>query len=483
MNTFGPYRILRLVAKGGSAYVYAAAHRTRPEAPIALKVLRLEDDSQSGLSSRRRLLDEARIVQRLEHPNLVRVHEVGEVEGQPFLEMELLDGLTLGELVKSGHVPPGAVVALGIQLCAGLAHAHGARTDSGGPLNLVHRDLKPSNLFLTTQGVAKVIDFGIAHFHDAERTETRTGIFRGTVFYTSPEQAKGLEVDGRADLFSLALVLQELLVGRRVFSQKNEAAALTALLFDPIPSAHSDEQVIPPRLAETLQWALQRKPQERPRDADALAQALRGSLPPEEVWDNTRLSEWVRRRIAETPSQSLSTRTMELESIHPGSPDGKSGRHPARQHVRRAVFVGALVVLVGVAALVMIPRSQESGTSAATSTPPLPSPAEKPAPRSLIVTPPVASEALDAGPRKRPFSHAVASKMSAPGWISVDSRPEWAQVFLNGQEVGPTPVFRHRVLAGKFRVEAKTADGRSQTRTVVLKAGAEEKLVFQWPQR
>ena len=171
---------------------------------MALK--RLAENLARDEDLRRRFIREARLAARLAHPNVVRVFDVGDDDGRPFIAMEYVDGETLAELIaRRGPLPAPEAAALGIQICAGLAAAHAA--------GLVHRDVKPQNLLLGSDGVLKLGDFGIAVGHEGTRL-TLAGTVLGTAGYLAPEQARGEQVTAAADVYAVGAVLFELLDGR-----------------------------------------------------------------------------------------------------------------------------------------------------------------------------------------------------------------------------------------------------------------------------
>ena len=319
----GPYRLTRRIARGGFATVYAGFHEDAPGLPLAIKVL--DTEGSEAPTSVEKFRQEGRLGHELEHRNLVRVEEAGEIDGRLFIAMELLEGATLRELIEGGPMPAGAVVGLALQLLAGLAHAHDGRGRDGTPLRLVHRDIKPSNLFLTSDGIAKVIDFGIARVYESYRTVTRSGVFLGTLAYAAPEQARNEPIDARADLFSLGLVLHELVTGRRVFDQKHEAAIVSALLFNPIPRLGS---LVPPAVDAAIAWTLSPDRDQRVPSAAALMDTLRDALPAEQVWPEARLATLVSRRQSPALNDVGRFGTRSRELVPPPGPRLKQRGKP-----------------------------------------------------------------------------------------------------------------------------------------------------------
>jgi eukaryotic-like serine/threonine-protein kinase len=229
----GPYRIVALLARGGMGDVYRATD-SRLGRDVALKTL--QDTERGSAHAVERFLQEARITASLDHPNIVKVFDVGMSNGRPYLVSELLDGETLRAPISRGPVSPADACALAAALTSGLvtAHAHG----------LVHRDLKPENIFITRSGTAKILDFGIAKLAQdpalPSGLATLTGLVLGTAGYLSPEQVRGDPVDARTDLFALGSILFELITGKRAFAREHTIDTLHAIVHDDPPDLLPD---------------------------------------------------------------------------------------------------------------------------------------------------------------------------------------------------------------------------------------------------
>jgi serine/threonine protein kinase len=231
--------------------------------PVALK--RLAENLARDEDLQRRFLREARLAARLAHPNVVRVFDVGEDDGRPFIAMEYVEGETLAELVAQRAPLPAAEAArLGTQMCAGLAAAHAA--------GLVHRDVKPQNLLLSTDGVLKLGDFGIAAGHDGTRL-TLAGTVLGTAGYLAPEQARGEEVTAAADIYAVGAVLYELLTGEPSRTAGSLAELGSEDGFGP-PDLAARVPSAPRELVAAVNACLSVRPEDRPPSAAALARLL-----------------------------------------------------------------------------------------------------------------------------------------------------------------------------------------------------------------
>jgi eukaryotic-like serine/threonine-protein kinase len=267
----GPFEVLGLVGEGGMGAVYRA-HDSRLRRDVAIKVLppAFSDDADRL----RRFEQEALAVARLEHPNIVAVHDVGTHDGSPYIVTELLEGETLRKKMSGRPLPIRRAIDFAIQIARGLAAAH----DRG----IVHRDIKPDNLFITRDGHLKILDFGLAKLTDIDTaadasvvtvTVLGVGPVIGTAAYMSPEQAAGLRADHRADIFSFGVVLYEMLSGTSPFRRETTAETLTAILRDD-PSALGGSFSGPADLSRILGHCLEKAPTERFQSARDLLFAL-----------------------------------------------------------------------------------------------------------------------------------------------------------------------------------------------------------------
>ena len=211
------YQIVEKIGVGGMGEVYLAED-TELNRKVALKFL--SHHLCQDADYRTRFKREAQAVAKLNHSNIVTIHEVSEFNGRPFFAMEHVEGQSLRELIKAKELPIERVIELAIQICEGLHKAH----QSG----IVHRDVKPANILIDADGRVKILDFGLASVVGSDQL-TKTGSTLGTIGYMSPEQARGEDVDARSDLFSLGVVLYEMIAGRSPFQREHEAATLHAI--------------------------------------------------------------------------------------------------------------------------------------------------------------------------------------------------------------------------------------------------------------
>lgn len=261
------------------ARVYLA-HRSGPMGfmtDMALKIVKRKAGKRSEFVDL--LTREAVIGGFLRHPNIVATVDFDQVEGHYFIGMEYVEGHTLEELMKiakreRSHFP--SLLALDIvqQICRGLSYAHGLKDRQGRDLNIIHRDIKPGNIMVSKHGVAKITDFGIAKASVETGVVTATNVVRGTPLYMSPEQATGRKLDFRSDLFSLGLILYELLTGKRLFEMRDIVSTMENIARAEIGGAPEEVDAVVPGVGRLLRRLLQLHPKARFDDAEDVEYAI-----------------------------------------------------------------------------------------------------------------------------------------------------------------------------------------------------------------
>jgi Leucine-rich repeat (LRR) protein len=273
LGRLGGYRVLKVLGRGGMGVVFLAED-SQLQRTVALKAM-LPDVAQKA-SARERFLREARAAARIEHDHVVTIHQVGEDRGVPFLVMPLLQGESMDDwLRRREQERPGKpatvteLLRLGREIAAGLAAAH-AR-------GLIHRDVKPANVWLDAgaNGRVKLLDFGLARPTQDQTHLTHSGVIVGTPSYMSPEQARGGTVDGRADLWSLGVVLYRLCTGRLPFAGTDVMSTLMQAALEPPPPLRQLNPEVPPELAALIDRLMAKESDDRPASASAVIDELR----------------------------------------------------------------------------------------------------------------------------------------------------------------------------------------------------------------
>lgn len=276
----GRYRLVQMLGEGGMGTVWLAHPFDAPDQLYAVKSVSPQfarDPAVCGM-----FVKEASLAAALDHPNVVRLYDVGIHDEVPFFVMEWVDGFSLRDVAKAvvetgERVPPSIALRIGSDMCGGLHAAHELCGDDGAHLGLVHRDISPHNVLVTRDGVSKIIDFGVAKARDlaTNTEESMVGGLKGKVRYMAPEQALERDIDRRADIFSVGAVLYQLLTGRAPFEGPNEMAIINALM-------STNPVYVPDDLPEPVQWilrrALARRPESRFSDASEMQNAIELAL-------------------------------------------------------------------------------------------------------------------------------------------------------------------------------------------------------------
>src|ERR671936_1747118 len=338
----GKYKLVRLIASGGMAEVYLArqAGAAGFEKLVCLKRIlpHLARDRQFV----EMFLNEARLAARLDHPNIVSIFDLGEANGNYFIAMEFIDGPSLRAVAKRAHergerLPIAEVVKIVSMAAAGLHYAHDLAGPDGNPLGLVHRDISPDNILVHRNGMAKVVDFGIAKAANSAGM-TRTGTLKGKVAYMPPEQLRGEALDRRVDVFALGVVLYELLGGKRPWEGDSEVSLIGRIMTEdpqPLSTLRPDA---PPGLVAVVERSLAKDRQARYascHDLQADLEALLVSLG--QTITAARISDFAKAYAepVEPPDESTGAAMQALEaemngtgSVRPVAPRRAQPREP-----------------------------------------------------------------------------------------------------------------------------------------------------------
>ncbi len=274
-DTIGHYEILSLLGQGGMGQVYLAKDEIL-ERNVAIKFL--PEDVDRDFLTRQRFVREAKSAASLDHPFICKVYETGETEGKAFITMEYVEGQTLREKIEKEPISLRDAIRISLEVAEALDEAH--------KKGIVHRDLKPANIMITPGGHAKVMDFGLAKRilpggeQEISRTLTQSSIteagsIAGTISYMSPEQARGEDIDARSDIFSLGIILHEMLTGGHPFSKPSAIETLSSILRDPPPQTHIKPKSVNPIITPILRKALSKDVTARYQNASKLVADLR----------------------------------------------------------------------------------------------------------------------------------------------------------------------------------------------------------------
>ena len=438
---FGRYQIIRRLAIGGMGEVFLARQSGVAgfDRLVILKSLLPDLAAQEDFVNQ--FLDEARVAATLNHPNIVSIYEVGLWNGTYFIAMEYIRGDNLSRLARAAErakrrMPVDVAAFVVHEAAQALDHAHKACDLHGSPLHIVHRDVSPQNIMVRTDGVTKVVDFGIAKAANRS-SRTATGLLKGKVQYMAPEQVMGGLVDGRTDQFALGVVLWELVAGRKLFSGGNDLEILRAVLHTPIPPLVEAEPSCPAELSRIVARMLARDLTQRyPTLADAAVE-LKAFL---DVRGLKNAQQETARFVADTLGDEISAKTVDLTPSGannfvitlsqgdkpPTAPTVMTPQSASKAGVGIAAGVAMAVVLAGAAAaLLLLPQ-----------------------------------EAAPAAP-------AVAAMPK----IAVDAQPSGARVRIDGAEVGTAPVTVEVTPDAEHEVEISAPGHEPRVEKVTLKGG------------
>ena len=285
-TAFGKYTLLERLASGSLADIFRATTRTAAGEDLPVVIKKIHDQLATNADFLAGFVDEARVASMLEHPNIVKVFEWGRNGEALFIAMEYIEGTNLATLMQAvaeqgTRFPPTVGIYIVSQALAGLAYAHGVKDAYGNPLGLVHRNVSPPNIVISSSGQVKLVDFGLARV-SSKLIDTRPDVFRDEYGYLAPEVLRHQAVDGRADLYSLGVVLYEVLSGRKITAQAAETqieAIARSIAQTPPSSVHAD---IPVELDQLLARAMAENPAARPASAAAMRTELDAFL---DRWD------------------------------------------------------------------------------------------------------------------------------------------------------------------------------------------------------
>lgn len=371
-------------------------------------------------------LREAKLAARLSHPNIVHIYEFGKVGLDYFIAMEFVDGVTVGELIARAAkdpVPPALVARIGADAATALHYAHELRGDNGKPLGLVHRDVSPANVMVSYDGIVKLVDFGIAKAVELTGDKTNPGTVKGKYAYMSPEQTIAAHLDGRSDVFSLAIVLWELVVGRPIVERGDRVAAMRAIRDGRLPALDRVSPHTPKALTEAINAGLARRREDRPNAAE-LAHTLESFIKASpELATAMHVAAWLRPRFAPPLEQVSETAGGGVMATAVGTAPGAPSTQAAQTDEDLAATIPVqrmtAAELYGVG---VVPRPAAPAAPAVA----LSSPGIGRGPAAVVTT-----ESVQALPAPaRPPAITAAELVSAPAGPPMRARPQHARANL-----------------------------------------------------
>ncbi|PWH15241.1 MAG: hypothetical protein DDG60_06390 [Anaerolineae bacterium] len=468
-RNFGPYQIVAPLGEGGMAAVYKA-YQPSMERYVALKILpRQMAQSEEFIARFRR---EARLVAQLQHPHILPVFDYGESDGYTYIVMPFVQSGTLSDLLKSRRLSYAEIRRIIVQIAdaLGYAHAHG----------MIHRDVKPSNVLIDERGNCLLTDFGLARMAEATSMLTSSGAIIGTPAYMSPEQGAGSPLDSRSDIYSLGIILYEMVTGRVPYSAETPIAVVFKHIQDPLPAVRNLVPDIPDGLELVLLKALAKRPEDRFQTTEEFIHAVEEALP------QTSSTVYAAHRPTDVHIPAVEQSAVKPASQPPSSAPVSSPR-PASQPSLRAAptsksvpwgLLGAGMLMLGLLGIgvlflgINLIRSRLATRSAATpSSPPAQStPNEQPP--VVLPTSTVPVEALEITPGKM-FTDDF-NDNPGEGW-------EWQQGTLRAQERVPTRMLLRQAPPGDFEFSSAIRFPRSEKfylAGLVLYQDDENMLIF-----
>ncbi len=534
---FGKYTLLAKLAQGGMGEVFVALLSGAAGFEKLVVIKRILPHLAEDPRFISMFLAEARLTASLAHPNICQVFELGEIDGDYYLAMEYLEGVSVSRMVKKRvHRGLDLRVATGIacQALEGLQFAHRFRAPGGGLVGVIHRDMSPSNVFVTSAGLVKVLDFGVAKVSHHHKT-TVTGL-KGKYPYMAPEQIRGMDVDGRSDLFSVGVVLFEAVTGEPLFHRDNDFATLQAIVNNERPRAADLRGDVPLALDEVIERSLRPRREERFASAREMGEALARAMGPlGGVATTSELADFLRRDCSQELDEErsridraaehlkeLAGRGVEVPDFNrrrarpvvEGELDPRRPHHAPNSDTSARTSVGAapsevaqrmsarrrrlwmglvgigLAAAVGITAGLSVAESEAPDSAEVVEPKQLASPPAQAEPPPAAETRPAANaapseaeppradpEPAEAPPEKRaskpPAARSPAGSPAVPagpGYLSMDTMP-YSEVFVDGKSVGITPLVKIPLKPGKHSVKAVTQDGQTKKLGITVQSG------------
>jgi len=459
----GKYKIERMVGKGGMGAVFLA-HDLTLDREVAIKVL--PPDISQDPKVIQRFQQEAKTAAKLDHPNIIPIYRVESDGGLNYFVMKYVAGTSLEDVLEQKQPLTADYIqrVLWEAACA-LGHAH--------QRGIVHRDVKPANIMFDHDGRVMLTDFGISKALQAASAFTGTGMIIGTPHYMAPEQAKGQQVDGRADQYSMGVVGYRMITGQLPFGGDSVHTILYKHIFEPAPRTSSIRQDMPPHLSEAISRALAKEVDQRYATMEDFATAVWPEQPVTAPTKGAKASSPSRRPPPRTKGPITADAPTEVTNA-PTTPIPRAGMKvggPAPKKSRAGLFVGVAVVAVaGVGGYLALANKQSAAPPPATPTQAAPAPVETvritaPPPPVTQTTPRRQTTPRQTTPPPPP------APAAAEGFITVNSDPP-GTVFIDNRDVGSTPVVEYTVPAGRHSIRVERPGYKSKSETVDVGANA-----------
>jgi len=454
----GHYKIHRLLGRGGMGTVFLADDLTL-DRQVAIKVLPPKLTSEEKFVGR--FLHEARTAAKLDHPNIIPIFAVESHGDLHFFVMRYVNGRTLDQLLAGGAFPVDECRRILHDAAAGLGHAHSR--------GIVHRDVKPSNIMVDDTGRVVLGDFGISKALESATQFTGTGQYVGTPHYMSPEQAKGLKLDGRSDQYSLGVVGYQMLTGETLFQAESPHSAMYKHVHEPPRSPRGVRPDTPEFLERAILRALAKEPQARYPTMEEFGAAVYPesgkaaySTPSETTTSGVRLRGRRRWLVPSAVGAVVVVAAAAALLLRGGGTAASPAAAPA----------AAPVTSPGVAA----PSARPGGTGGGTATPggattKAPAPSQGAPPQRTPAPPSPRDTTARATPRPAP---AAAAPVAATGFLTIDSDP-YGTVSIDGVDIGDTPIIKHALRPGTYTVRISRDGYRPWSETITITSGNTER--------
>jgi serine/threonine-protein kinase len=541
-ETFKSYKLLRRLAAGGMGEIWLAEQKGSAGFSKRVVVKTILECFADDPSLVEMFLDEGRIAANLSHPNIAQTFDLGQcgkgADAPYYIAMEYVHGRDLRDLLitnidRKQFIPLNLVLRIIADVCQGLHHAHSVKTPEGKPDGIIHRDVSPQNILITFDGVVKIVDFGVAKATE-RASKTKSGVLKGKYAYMSPEQVRSKPLDARADVFSMGVVMYELVTGRRLFKRDSEMKTLDAVISAIVPKPRRFDTSVPPEVEKLMLKALSLRPKDRFQSAQEMQLAVENlmielQLPASSAHLAAFMMEMYGgeeededEKYAGRGSRSRSELMRKMESL-PGVADkvefklertgsftplsGVAGldssireptrnirygeRKPVVPTKRRPWMIPALGLLAGllgvggyfaVSALLDKPKPEKTESVAAVEPAIKPPPEPEPVPARVPVpepepevepAPEPAPEPVKVAPVKKPPKKKKKRRVIAiktTGFISVTTEPP-ADIFLGKKKLGRGSIERAKVPAGKHKLKVVLRKGTQRTMAVNIKRG------------